>query len=341
MAAVGAPAGVSAGLKRFNPFRDLAGVTALLSTVFGPELALESRSSARMVRWMQRYPSIGWIWLGFDAWFDGTVGGFVWLDEGRVVGNANIAPIVGSGSWILSNVAVVESQRGRGIGRALIEACMTQAWQSGADRVLLQVWERNRAALHLYQTLGFEEVGRVFRMTAKPDWYQSLEGHNYPGELYWTDLQHGDIRALMDFGYVMLTPFARLVRPSPLIPFRGSMTDQLRKLLPGHDRRLAVRRRVLRHGRVPVAALAEVPVDDELVRVTVLAPPSPTAEVVAAILAELAQLSARHSVSLIADLPASLDRLKTEMLEQNWELKDSLLQMSRGHPDGSKWNWQS
>jgi len=328
MAALEAPVAVTAGLRPFNPFRDLAGVTALLATVFGPELSLESRSTARLVRWMRRYPSIGWIWLGFDAWFDGTVSGFVWVEDGRLVGNANIAPVGYSGRWILSNVAVSEDRRGRGIGRSLVEACLSRARVSGAERVLLQVWEKNQAAVHLYRSLGFEEVGRVTRISITPGRGARPEQRISSGDLRWADVRPGDFRILAELAGAMVSSTARAVRPSPLVPFRSSWSEPFGRFLPRPSGHMVTQRRVLLRGRAPVAALAAVPVSDDLARVTILSPPGPAAEVAERVLAELERLAGCYGVSLLADVPASLDRLQAGMVERGWGRQDSLLQMT-------------
>ncbi len=339
MAAVGAPVGVTTGLRPFNPFRDLAGVTALLSTVFGPELSLESASSARLVRWMQRYPRIGWVWLGFDAWFDGTMGGFVWLEGDRVVGNANIAPAGVSGlRWILSNVAVDERLRGRGIGRRLVEACVEHVWASGGDFIMLQVWERNEAALHLYRSLGFEPVGSVCRLKVGRGWSRRPSTQGARSGYSWRSLRHGDARYLSDIAATMLPGPARMVRPSPTTPFRAGLLERAAGLLslsaPSH----VASRRVLVRERAVAAGLAIVPVDEALARATVICSAGLPVEVATAVVAELSDFAASRGVGLIVDLPASLELLRTMLLSEGWELQDSLLQMTADRDSARRWD---
>ena len=49
--------------------------------------------------------------------------------------------------------------RGRGVGRALVEATAAFARAAGSDRLFLQVLEGNDTAASLYRTCGFEDVG--------------------------------------------------------------------------------------------------------------------------------------------------------------------------------------
>lgn len=57
-------------------------------------------------------------------------------------------------------LAVLPEARRRGIARALMSAAMAQAKAGGAARLLLEVSVRNNAALALYRSVGFGEVGR-------------------------------------------------------------------------------------------------------------------------------------------------------------------------------------
>lgn len=58
----------------------------------------------------------------------------------------------------LNRVVVDPGLRGRGIGRALLEAGFAWAAERGAERMLLEVEWANEPALALYRRLGFVEV---------------------------------------------------------------------------------------------------------------------------------------------------------------------------------------
>lgn len=53
------------------------------------------------------------------------------------------------------HVNVAAPARGQGIGRALLEAALAQFWETGVRGVHLLTTDRNPAACHLYETLGF------------------------------------------------------------------------------------------------------------------------------------------------------------------------------------------
>ena len=56
-----------------------------------------------------------------DPYLEDVLGGFVWIEDDRVVGNVTLQRMDSYGSrWQIANVAVSKDYRGRGIGRALV-----------------------------------------------------------------------------------------------------------------------------------------------------------------------------------------------------------------------------
>lgn len=56
-------------------------------------------------------------------------------------------------------MSVSEGWRGRGVGTALLEACIAWARGRGLHKLSLEVFPHNEAAIALYRKLGFEEEG--------------------------------------------------------------------------------------------------------------------------------------------------------------------------------------
>lgn len=65
-----------------------------------------------------------------------------------------------AGEGEILSLGVVAAERQRGLGRALVEACFEAAAAAGALELFLEVAAANRAARALYQSAGFEAVGR-------------------------------------------------------------------------------------------------------------------------------------------------------------------------------------
>jgi len=62
------------------------------------------------------------------------------------------------GSFELAKMAVKEDQRGRGIGRKVLEYATAYARKIGANRLYLETNRKLANAIHLYESVGFEHV---------------------------------------------------------------------------------------------------------------------------------------------------------------------------------------
>lgn len=88
--------------------------------------------------------------------------------HGDVTGYAILTAAAGE-SHIL-NLCVDPSKRRLGAAKILLHALFREAVLRGAEKVFLEVRPSNTAALTLYQTNGFEEIGR------RKDYYQDHDG---------------------------------------------------------------------------------------------------------------------------------------------------------------------
>ena len=89
-----------------------------------------------------------------------TIGGFI---ERSLVGSASLSRMpecifdAESTEWFgLSAIIVHPNFRGRGVGRALLNECLSRAAQHKAKGMLLELYVPNPAAKALYESLGFE-----------------------------------------------------------------------------------------------------------------------------------------------------------------------------------------
>lgn len=88
--------------------------------------------------------------------------GYVWEEDGRIVGNASLVFQAHRGRKLgmIANVATHPSCRRRGIGRALTERALLGARQKGIREIWLQVRHDNPTAIGIYNGLGFAERAR-------------------------------------------------------------------------------------------------------------------------------------------------------------------------------------
>jgi len=79
------------------------------------------------------------------------------LPDGQIAGFAGVWIVLDEGH--ITNIAVREDLRGRGIGRALTAALMQYAANLGVVYMTLEVRRSNERAQHVYLTHGFIQVG--------------------------------------------------------------------------------------------------------------------------------------------------------------------------------------
>ncbi len=80
--------------------------------------------------------------------------------DGRGVGFCQLYPIFSSVAltqrWLLNDLYVHESARRRGVARALLDAAVAHARESGADKLELKTERLNAGAKALYEREGWE-----------------------------------------------------------------------------------------------------------------------------------------------------------------------------------------
>jgi ribosomal-protein-alanine N-acetyltransferase len=75
-----------------------------------------------------------------------------------------------AGEAEILTISVARARRGRGLGRALMDAVLRRLHAERAEAVFLEVDEENRWAVALYRRIGFREVGR------RPGYYRQFGG---------------------------------------------------------------------------------------------------------------------------------------------------------------------
>jgi diamine N-acetyltransferase len=85
---------------------------------------------------------------------DGELIGYVKFGDVTI---PEVAPEPGDAG--VHRVYVETALQGRGVGRELMQAALSHRRLQAARRVYLEVWEENRRAVALYESLGFHTVG--------------------------------------------------------------------------------------------------------------------------------------------------------------------------------------
>ena len=158
-------------VRSMNMFRDLPAVADLIELCFadtmdndGQRYVADMRRASRddgFLRWASHMTETASLPLS----------GFVWEEEGRIVGNASLIPFRDRGKriYLIANIAVHPEFRRRGIARVLTQRAMKYGWGKKATALWLHVRDDNPGAIELYNQLGFQEIARRTTWTAKPD----------------------------------------------------------------------------------------------------------------------------------------------------------------------------
>jgi L-amino acid N-acyltransferase YncA len=105
-------------------------------------------------------------WEGFDA-ARLREHRFVAVDDGEVVGWVAVSPTSARACYagvVENSVYVAEGARGRGVGRALMEALIASTEAAGIWTIQTGVFPENEATLALHERVGFRVVGRLERI---------------------------------------------------------------------------------------------------------------------------------------------------------------------------------
>jgi RimJ/RimL family protein N-acetyltransferase len=140
------------------------------------ELTVRRAEAADFDSWFQLLEEVAieGRWIGTEApvqreWFHESfhssldsdrAARFVAAIDGHLVGELGVHRQAGVADL---GMMVRQGHRGRGIGSALIEACIDWSRNNRAHKVTLTVFPHNAAGLALYRKHGFTEEGRLVR----------------------------------------------------------------------------------------------------------------------------------------------------------------------------------
>jgi ribosomal-protein-alanine N-acetyltransferase len=197
-----------ANIRRLNTGKDLAQAADLIQMCFEPYLDEDGYQYLQQIRraarnpWLVRWTRVSGEMVSYP------LNGYVWEEDGKIVGNLSLIPFLWQQKWIylIANVAVHPDYRQRGIARKLTERALQHLRSRSIDTVWLHVRQDNEIARHLYETLNFQDRctrdtwqnkeipldlhfqrGIVTSRRQKKDWDTQRQWLNdaYPPEVAW------------------------------------------------------------------------------------------------------------------------------------------------------------
>jgi ribosomal protein S18 acetylase RimI-like enzyme len=147
------------GPRPINLRTDLGPLADLIELAFADSMDGSGRAAVREMRYLSKM-GIGLSLLSsMNDLVQGISMGFVWVSDGRLVGNVSVYPATWPAelgkTWIIANVAVHPHYQRRGIATQLMQAGMEMIQEQNGQRAILQVDMDNYTARRLYTRLGF------------------------------------------------------------------------------------------------------------------------------------------------------------------------------------------
>lgn len=145
--------------------RDLKQVAALVEEAFGDELDAAGWAALRELQMAARMGPLLSFLTPAEGRPSAIIDGFVWVEDGQVVGNITVQRVPRFQSrYLIANVAVQKAYRGRGIASQLMHIALSHLAERGGQWALLQVRNDNDVARGMYQRLSFAEIMEEHRL---------------------------------------------------------------------------------------------------------------------------------------------------------------------------------
>ncbi len=124
----------------FGAMNDPEDLRLFLATTYSPAIQLSELRDAARAAWV--------------AEADGSVVGYAMIRR-----ESTSPPVAAARPAELQRIYADSSWHGRGVGKALLDACVARARDWSCDVLWLGVWERNPRAIAFYEKQGFRRVG--------------------------------------------------------------------------------------------------------------------------------------------------------------------------------------
>ncbi len=151
------------GPRPINPSKDIPQVIRLLEMTFGS--SLDKNGQTTFAGTQANQPAFLWR---LNPIANRLALGYVWEEEGQIIGNVTLLTTKTTGRYLVVNVAVHPDYRRQGIARNLMKYVKERVYQKKGKQILLQVEKENEAALQLYKNLNYTALDSM------TSWYNAI-----------------------------------------------------------------------------------------------------------------------------------------------------------------------
>ena len=148
------------GIRQINLRTDLAALADLIELVFADSMNQGGRAAVREMRYLSQISMGISLVPGLNDLTHGINMGYVWIADGKLVGNVSVYPARqpdDDQTWVIVNVGVHPDYRRLGIATQLMRASLDFIRARGGQHAILQVASDNAGARRMYEHLGFRE----------------------------------------------------------------------------------------------------------------------------------------------------------------------------------------
>ena len=147
----------STGLRPVDPRRDMSALAELIELAFLENLETTGQNMVQNMRVLGRMGWVGWLIGRLVLPPAANPKGFVWEDDGRVVGNVSLLPVDRYPKrWVMANVAVRPEYRRKGIAKELVRASINLVREYHGEIIILQA-DRDAVGVEImYANEGFQ-----------------------------------------------------------------------------------------------------------------------------------------------------------------------------------------
>ena len=104
--------------------------------------------------------------FGHEAWLERSMLSeldnpntyYIGIFEPELIGYAGLSSVPATFSADIQTIGISPAKQGKGLGRELMERLLAKSKALGAEEVFLEVRADNESAIHLYKSLGFEQI---------------------------------------------------------------------------------------------------------------------------------------------------------------------------------------